>query len=258
MSYEEALQRIKRWKRRSKLNSWLNLSCCNLTELPPLPQNVRKLNLRLNPLTDVIFDCLPNSIQMLRLSRTNITRLDKLPISLKWLVCQGTLTLVRVNIYAPNLKYVDLSGCSCLKYILDLSDAIRILILFVCMSVKKIKAFPKNMLYFYATDISLKILPEFPPTLRVLKIVDTYITTLPKLPESLVYICIRRSFMDIFPVLPISIVYVNIHIRSVDLSYSKQDISQLQLNISDNTMELYKDSTILKNIFNYINTKTPS
>ena len=60
---EEALRRIRRWKKQKKPRKWLNLSGLGLTELPLIPSKVRRLLCVRNQLKT--FDNLPKRLQEL-------------------------------------------------------------------------------------------------------------------------------------------------------------------------------------------------
>jgi hypothetical protein len=197
MSYEIALQRIERWKSRKRWNSWLDLSYCNLTEIPPLPDNVKKLDLYANRLNNL--RGIPPSVKKLDCSRNELYNLYDLPLNLKQLKCRHNYVLKNIDIHTDTIRQLDISCCIHVTEICRLPNELRNLRAHECFKLRTIHALPNklNRISMYLTNI--RVVPRLPSTLRMLQLQHCDIRRIINFPESLKEIILHSYYLHSIP-----------------------------------------------------------
>ena len=206
---EEALRRIRRWKKQKKPRKWLNVSGLGLTELPLIPSKVRRLLCVRNQLKT--FDNLPKRLQELACGGNTFETLETLPPNLKKLYCCGVKTLKCINKVPDSIEYMNLGYCSYLETIYHLPSCLESLDLRDTYRLNYIEYFPPNLNHIYITDADLETLPPLPVTLTVLECLHMKnLNYLPKLPESLLWLSIYSCNLQSLPDLPSQLQFLEI------------------------------------------------
>lgn len=103
---EEANKRIRRWKKQGNPRKWLNLSGLGLTELPPIPSNVRRLDCRCNRLS-TFQNMLPTRLNRLRCGYNLFQTLTGLPTQLKSLHCAWSGGKYLLDNLPDSIEYIN-------------------------------------------------------------------------------------------------------------------------------------------------------
>ena len=171
--------RIEMWKKNNDVNTILNLSGLELTELPKLPDNLEKLDCRYNKLSSL--SNLP-SLKWLDCRSNKLTDLSTLPTTLTTLYCNGN-PLPKSLILPSNIQYTDYG-----KYSYNIFNN------------KKYNCKGEN----------LTELPILNDDIEYLDCSDNQITELPlRLPSNLKYLYCQNNKLTRLPELPKSIICVN-------------------------------------------------
>ncbi|OZI26568.1 hypothetical protein CAL26_04385 [Bordetella genomosp. 9] len=143
----------------------LDLAELNLTDIPPLPVDVRKLVMHNNPITD--WSRLPATLHTLDAAQTSATVVDHLP---------------------PELRELDISDNDLGSIPVDkLPRGLTRLAAEMNMLTEIPAGLPETLLQLHLADNALRRWPsELPPRLRVLKLSGNYLAALPpRLPPDL-------------------------------------------------------------------------
>ena len=208
MSYELACERIQQWIQKGNVKALLNLSECNLTSLPPLPQNVKNLDIsrnHLNSLADV-----PSSVTMLRCCSNELYHLYDLPPKLRYLDCAGNQCLKNIDC---NIDSIILLKCSFCRYITEikrLPNELIYLIVKDCYNLRKIDYLPQKLQTLNCEETCLRSLPPLPESLTIVWCLYSHIRTIPNFPKSLKCLNLMSNNLRTIPPLPSSLEYCNL------------------------------------------------
>lgn len=200
MGLEEAMQRIQAWIDKKKPHRWLNLEKLELTELPPLPSNLRNLKIGGNPIRSL--KGLPLNLRKLIAWNTGITSLEDLPNRLVVLDCEGCNKLLDVNILIDSLYSLKLSHSEYIVSIRRLSKQLRYLHANLCYSLKTVQEFPPYLISCSFTDTFIERLPTLPNKLKYFTCNASKLSELSPLPDSLIDISLFMTALDALPKLP--------------------------------------------------------
>ena len=101
---DEALLQVQRWKEINNTSWVLDLSNLDLTELPPLPNDLEQFNCFNNQLTTL--PVLPPNLWLLVCYNNQLTTLPALPLSLGELYCSDN-QLMTLPEMPPKLRWLD-------------------------------------------------------------------------------------------------------------------------------------------------------
>lgn len=179
-NYTRAQEKIQAWIDNGDDNRELSLDRYNLTELPVLPDNLRRLSCRYNKLTTL--PNLPNTLTKIQCSYNNLTLLPVLPHGLTSLACDDN-----------KLKKLPLLPSSILNV--------------YCRNnlLTKINKLPKNLERLFCGNNLLFELTDLPGSLVELSCEQNDLTILPKLPPSLEELFCNINKLKTLPSLPIKL-----------------------------------------------------
>jgi E3 ubiquitin-protein ligase SspH2 len=203
---EEAHRRIRRWKKLKNPRKWLNLSDLDLTELPPIPSKVRRLNCSFNSISS-----LSNLPKRLRRLKCDLTNDAKLPRQLTYLWCGGDQFVQLIDL--PNeLLTIYIYSAPQLTSIDKLPDSIQHIYIRSCNTIRHIYHLPKNLKvldiwYMY----KLESIAYFPRYLETTRIRETVLTKLPPLPLQLQHLVCYYSRIEYLPQLPSNLKELNVY-----------------------------------------------
>jgi hypothetical protein len=203
MTYAAALRRIRSWKKAKNPQKWLNLSCLNLTELPPLPSNLRRLKCESNLLTSL--NGLPKGLRILKCSATWIVNFKGLPKGLLSIECMDNDSLVSIDDIPDSVRYIKLESCNYIKKINHLPANLEKFIFWHAARLKYISYFPLKLRELSIGETSLKTIPILPNSLRMIEFYFTKINNLHSLPDSLEIFITNSSYLKKLPPLPESL-----------------------------------------------------
>ena len=207
MTYAAALRRIRSWKKARNPRKWLNLSYLNLTELPPLPSNLRKLKCYRNSLTTL--EGLPKGLKQIWCNSNKFENLKGLPDGLLFISCSDNENLNSIEDIPDSVRSIRLGDCKELTTITLLPNDLEYLEIWSMGALSKIEEFPSKL---KGLDISethslwtFKTLPAFPESLQTISIFMTTINKLPDLPNRLESLYIVDNYISELPSLPASL-----------------------------------------------------
>lgn len=161
LKLNNAISIIKKWKDRNNVEEQLNLGGLNLKTLPPLPNNVKILNISFNQLRTL--PRLPDSLKLLFCTHNKLTSLPSLPNSLNSLYCSvNKLTSLPTLPNTLDSLYCDHNKLTSLPTL------------------------PDSLYLLHCHNNKLTSLPSLPDRLKYLNCDYNELTTLPTLPDSLV------------------------------------------------------------------------
>lgn len=172
---------IQKWIAEGNPGKELNLSRLNLTELPPLPDTVRRLNCGWNPIKSL--HNLPRDLRKLNCNSTEITHFENVPPFLRCLEC-GDTKLTHFGNLPNTLRRVDCSFTS-LKNLDGLPDSVRYIRAEECNNLENVHTFPAELLRISFNDSCIKSLANIPDKVECIDMCICGIKSIPKLPESL-------------------------------------------------------------------------
>ena len=243
-----AQEAIDGWVTNGDVEAELHLNHFNLTILPRLPNNLKKLNCRMNKL--ISLPKLPDGLTSLDCEHNELKNLPKLPDSLTFLNC------------ADNYKLTILP---------KLPNGLRIL---VCERnlFRRLPTLPDSLDKLFCDDNKLKRLPKLPNGLNILFCNYNEISMLPTLPNSLrILRCennnlpsifyIRDDEVDVVPEYDLyqDVVYEN-EIRYIERIRKLQNIiipirshaTEKKRNVFANTTFKNMPKNVVKEIANYM------
>jgi hypothetical protein len=207
MTYAAALRRIRSWKKARNPRKWLNLSYLNLTELPPLPSNLRRLKCYRNLLTTL--EGLPKGLKYIWCNSNKFETFKGLPDGLLFISCSDNENLNSIEDIPDSVRYIRLGDCSEVSSIKSLPSDLEYLNIWCMGGLSKIEEFPSKL---KGLDISethslwtFKTLPAFPESLQSISIFMTTINKLPVLPDRLKSLYIVDNYITELPSLPASL-----------------------------------------------------
>ena len=172
--YEKAQQIIRQWKDEDDTRKSIVLSNLDITSLPRLPYNLKRLSISFVPIT---FLELPSNLEELEICMTEIRELPELPNTLKYLVTK----------------------CNILTCLPDLPESLELLSCSDC-NLRTLPKLPSKLIQLDCNNNPLSTLPELPKTLITLNITYTAITELSEcLPSDLRYININPKYVKRLP-----------------------------------------------------------
>jgi hypothetical protein len=207
MTYAAALHRIRSWKKAKNPRKWLNLSYLNLTELPPLPYNLRRLKCYMNSLTTL--EGLPKGLKQIWCNSNTLENLKGLPDGLLFISCSDNENLNSIEDIPDSVRSIRLSDCSDISTIESLPRDLEHLYIWSMGGLSKIKEFPLKLKELYISEThslwTFKTLPAFPESLQSIHIFMTTINKLPVLPNSLKSLYLVDNYITELPPLPVSL-----------------------------------------------------
>ena len=206
---EEAKRRIRRWKRQKNPRKWLNLMGLNLTELPPIPSKVKKLNCKGNMLS-AFYNALPKQLKQLRCGNNLFQKFDTLPVTLKALNCAWSRGANVLDSLPDSIECIVAEQCERIVLIQTLPSQLKYLNLSCTYSLEKIWMFPPNLEECTIVESNLEQLPQLPSKLKIFTCEQTYIKVLPQLPITLEYLNIYGNNLQSLPILPVTLRYLDI------------------------------------------------
>jgi E3 ubiquitin-protein ligase SspH2 len=210
MTIKAALKRIRCWKKKKNPRKWLNLSYLNLTELPPLPSNVRRLNCSGNMITDFTNTKIPKGIKKLRCWRNELQTLKGLPNSLLSIECHYNYDLVSIDDIPDSVEYIDTTGCYSIETIDKLPRNLKVFIFWKTKKLKQISMFPHKLEYISIGETRLDKLPDLPKSLKSLTLCFSKVTKIPILYEGLEDLYLFSNYINYLPPLPNSLINLDI------------------------------------------------
>lgn len=202
---------IKKWCKKNKPSSLLNLSCWTFDSLPELPDTVEYLDI----------------------SQTSIKRIEKLPKSLKWLKCNSSDIEEFPETLPPNLKYINCYNCEHLK-VFSVSKGVKIIESFKEyltekelkeisheeLAKKRINEWNKKKNSNIELDLSLlklNTLPEIPNGVEQLNCGGMLLTSLKALPPNLKRLDCSGFLGKEFDYLPNGLEYLKCNGSSIEI-----------------------------------------
>lgn len=203
MSYEESLQRIEDWITKGNPKALLNLSECNLTRLPPIPPNVKNLDISRNHLNSLAG--VPPSVTMLRCCSNELCHLYDLPPKLRYLDCAGNQCLKSIDSNVDSIVVLNCSYCRHITEIIRLPNELICLITKDCYNLRKIKSLPPNLQTLNCEETCLRTLPPLPESLTMLWCLYSHIRYISAFPKSLKCLNLMSNRLRHIPPLPPSL-----------------------------------------------------
>ncbi len=234
-----ALERIATLSRAGRLN----LQHLGLTELPPLPDRVKRLI------------CYGN----------NLTKLPELPTSLEELDCHNN-QITEIPTLAPKLNYLNCSN----NRVTKLPNLHEEVVEVRCdeNEIESLPELPVDLFTLECSKNKLQSLPDLPKGLRILNCSHNKITSLPPLGPKLLYLQCQNNRLTVLPRLPNELASLQAYgnpykepfrrlIRNYSLSHSDEALNLLR-NFIDEIYDLAKRGRNLRSVMEGLRTKSPS
>jgi hypothetical protein len=181
---EERLEEIRNTPKKTLDLTWLDL-----TELPEIPEKVKRLYCGSNPITKI--GKLPKGLKVLNCSDSFITKFENIPDSVREVICSKT--------------YIESFD--------GLPDSVESITADYCEELKDINYFPSELKKFYSQRTSIRNIKYFPNKLKILELYDTDIENIPELPESLkVFDCLSHHRLKTITNIPKSLEILKLYI----------------------------------------------
>lgn len=210
MTRKAALKRIRSWKKAKNPRKWLNLSYLDLTELPPLPSNVRRLNCSGNMIIDFTSTKFPKGLRTLRCWNNELQTLKGLPNLLLSIECHYNYELSSLDDIPDSVQYIDATGCENIEIIHKLPQNLERFVFWKTKKLKQIDIFSPKLEYISIGETRLDTLPNLPKSLKTLEICFSKITKIPILYEGLKNLYLFSNYINYLPPLPNSLINLDI------------------------------------------------
>jgi hypothetical protein len=198
---------IEEWIKQAKPNKELDLSELNLTELPNLPNTVKKLNCSYNPLKTL--RNLPPNLRTLKCEGTALVRFENVPITLRYVNCSGS-DLTSLDGLPDSIRYIIAHNCSELKKVYKLPAELIWLDLYYC-DIERIVNIPNNVEYIDIACNRIMSLPRLPESLKTLNCKMSHrLSHVTNLPSNLEVLEINTINLNYLPSLPVTLRYLRI------------------------------------------------